>query len=572
MEWTRKELIKAYINFFKSKAHKEIPNSSLIPEHDPTVLFTTAGMHPLVPFILGQKHPQGSRLVNVQKCIRTTDIEKVGDSSHLSFFEMLGNWSFGDYWKKETLSFSFEFLTKILKINPEALHVTCFAGDETAEKDEETAKIWQEIGIPKKSIYFLGKEDNWWGPAGKTGPCGPDTEIFVSGVEIWNDVFLQYNKTEKGIEPLEQKNVDTGMGVERTTMILNKLDDVYATETFLPIIKEIEKISKKKYDKNEKETKAMRIIADHVKAAIFILAEKIQPSNKEQGYVLRRLIRRAVRYGKFLMMQDNFTKKIAKIVLAIYDDYLHLRENKNFILEEIEKEESRFRQSLSAGLRYFEKIAEGRKLISGKDAFLLYQSYGFPIEMTEELASEKNMKIDMEGYQKELEKHQELSRTATKGRFKSGLADKSEETKKLHTATHLLLAALRRVLGEHVEQKGSNITPERLRLDFSHDKKLTNEQLRKIEEIVNKNISQALEVKREEMTLEQAKKAGALGVFEEKYGKLVSVYTIQKGKETVSIEICAGPHVKNTGELGKFKVIKEESVSQGIRRIKARLK
>jgi len=569
---TRKQLIDLYIGFFKSKAHKEIPNASLIPENDPTVLFTTAGMHPLVPFLLGQPHPLGKRLCNVQKCIRTGDIDKVGDEFHLTFFEMLGNWSLGDYFKKDAIKYSLEFLTKVLKIPKEKLSITCFSGDKDAPKDTESARIWLSLGIKKEKIKFLGKEDNWWGPAGNTGPCGPDTEMFVNDCEIWNDVFMQYNKTLDGkYEPLKQKNVDTGMGVERTLAILNGLKSVYETSCFLPIIKEIEKISGKKYGKNKEETRAMRIIADHIKASIFILAEKIQPSNVEQGYVLRRLIRRAIRFGNQLGIKNNFTKKLAEVVINLYDSP-HLKANKQFILNEIEKEEARFRQGLASGLKNFNLIVQNTKgkTISGKEAFLLYQSYGFPLEITQELAKEKGMKVDTASYEIELRKHQELSRTATEGRFKSGLADKSQETTKLHTATHLLNQALRVVLKKQdIYQKGSNITSERLRFDFNFDRKLNEEEIKKVEELVNKKIKECLPVKRGEMSVEQAKKIGAQGVFEHKYGEKVFVFIIgEKGKE-FSKEICAGPHVKNTSELGHFRIIKEESIAAGVRRIRA---
>ena len=564
-KWNRKKLISNYIEFFKSKNHKEIPNSSLVPENDPTVLFTTAGMHPLVPFLLGQTHPQGKRLVNVQKCIRTGDIDEVGNTTHHTFFEMLGNWSLGDYWKKEAIEFSFEFLTKILKIKKENISVTCFAGDKDAVKDEEAAKIWLKLGINK--IKFLGKDDNWWGPAGNTGPCGPDTEMFINGTEIWNDVFMQYNKTaDNKYHELKQKNVDTGMGVERILAVLNNIKDNYLTECFLPIIKEIEKLSKKKYGKNEGETRAMRIIADHIKASVFILAENIVPSNKERGYVLRRLIRRAIRYGKTLMMQNNFTARLAEIVIEMYPDYPLLKQNQDFILQEIEKEENRFRQSLQSGLNFFEKIAK-EKQISGKDAFLLYQSYGFPIEMTQELAKEKKIKINMQEFEQENKKHQELSRTASAGVFKSGLADSSEQTTKLHTAAHMLLAALRQVLKKDIHQKGSNITPERLRFDFSFDRKLTDSELNKVENLVNEKIKANLQVKKEELTLEQAKKSGAEGIFDNKYKNLEKVFVYSIGN--FSKEICSGPHVENTGKLGKFKITKEEASSAGVRRIKA---
>ncbi|MBI2498996.1 alanine--tRNA ligase [Candidatus Woesearchaeota archaeon] len=583
MVYTRSRLIKEYLDFFKSKNHKEIPNVSLIPENDPTVLFTTAGMHPLVPFLLGQKHPLGERLCNVQKCIRTQDIEEVGDEVHHTFFEMLGNWSLGDYFKKEAIEYSFEFLTKVLKITKEKLAVTCFSGDKDAPKDTESEKTWQSLGIPKERIAFLPKENNWWGPAGKTGPCGPDTEMFYwksnkpapkkfdpddkDWVEIWNDVLMQYVKDEKGnYVEAKQKNIDTGMGVERTIAVLNNLEDNYLTDAFLPIIKKIEKISNKKYNKDKEETRAIRIITDHIKASVMILGEGIEPSNKEQGYVLRRLIRRAIRYGKELGIEKGFTKNIAESVLEIYEDYLHLKQKKEFIFNELEKEEKRFKQTLNTGLKYFEKISRDKKEIQGKEAFLLYQSYGFPLEMILELAKEKKIKIDTEGFKKEFEKHQKLSRTATEGKFKSGLADNSEATKKLHTATHLLNEALRISLNKpDLIQKGSNITPERLRFDFNFDRKLTNEEIKKVEDLVNKKIRESLEVKRQEMTVDEAKKLGAQGVFEHKYGEKVSVYIINN----FSKEICTGPHVKNTKEIGKFKIIKEEAVAAGIRRIKA---
>jgi len=558
----RKELIKKYIDFFKSKKHKEIANSSLIPENDPTALFISAGMHPLVPYLLGQTHPLGKRLCNIQKCIRTTDIEEVGDSCHHTFIEMLGNWSLGDYWKKEAVEYSLEFLTKILKIPKEKLSITCFKGDKDIPKDIETAEIWKSLGI--KNIKFLGKKDNWWGPVGKTGPCGPDTEIFTKGFEIWNNVFMQYFKNERGECKLaDHKNIDTGMGVERTVTILSGLEDDYLSDSFLPIIKEIEKISKRKYKGNEK---AMRIIADHIKAAVFIIADGVLPGNKEQGYVLRRLIRRAIRYGKIIMMQNNFTKKIGEIVIKIYDDYSHLKNNKEKILEELEKEEKKFRQTLAAGLRYFNKVTKGKKKISGKDSFLLFQSYGFPLEMIKELTVERKIEIDEKGFEKESKKHQELSRTAAAGRFKSGLADKSEKTTKLHTAAHLLLQALKIILKDNsIEQRGSNITPERLRLDFSFPRKLTKEELQDIENLVNAQIENSYEVERREMSPEQAKAEGACGIFDKKYGEKVSVYTIGD----FSKEICAGPHVENISVLGKFKIIKEGSSSSGVRRIKA---
>ena len=561
----RKELIKKYIDFFKSKNHKELANSSLIPENDPTVLFTTAGMHPLIPYLMNQPHPLGKKLCGVQRCIRTSDIDKIGDVNHHTFFEMLGNWSLGDYWKKQAIEYSIEFLTNVLGIPKEKLSVTCFKGDKNAPKDNETAKIWESFGINK--IKFLGKKENWWGPAGKIGLCGPDTEMFVNNIEIWNDVFMQYFKDEKGRYKLaKQKNIDTGMGVERTVAILNGLKDNYLADMWLPIIQEIEKISKRKYKGNEK---AMRIIADHIKTAVFIISDGVSPGNKEQGYILRRLIRRAIRYGKTLMMQNNFTKRIGEIIIKIYENYPELKNNKQKILEELEKEEKRFRQTLASGLRYFNKVAKDKKKLSGKDSFLLFQSYGFPIEIIKELAKERKIKLDEKGFESESKKHQELSRTATIGRFKSGLADKSEATTKLHTTTHILLQALKIILkDDSIEQRGSNITPERLRLDFSFPRKITKEELQDIENLVNSQIKSSCKVIRQEMSPEQARIKGACGIFNKKYGEKVSVYTIGD----FSKEICAGPHVKNTSEIGKFKIKKEESSSSGVRRIKAILK
>jgi alanyl-tRNA synthetase len=560
---TRKELIRKYIDFFISKNHKLIPNSSLIPENDPTALFISAGMHPLVPFLLGQSHPLGKRLVDVQKCIRTTDIEEVGDQTHHTFFEMLGNWSIGDYWKEDAIKYSFEFLTKELKIPQEKIEITCFKGDKDAKKDTESSKIWEEQGIKKKNIKFLPKKDNWWGPAGKTGPCGPDTEMFVNGVEIWNDVFMEYYKDEKEkYLPAKQRNIDTGMGVERTVAILNNLEDNYLTECFLPLINKIEDLCKKKYKDNKKE---MRIIADHIKAAIFIISDGITPSNTEQGYILRRLIRRAIRYGQFLGIKENFTSKLVDSVIEIYPDYYELEKSRSNLINELEREENKFRQTLERGINMFERITQGKKDISPKESFLLYQSYGFPVEMIEEECKARKIKFSREEFEAECKIHQELSRTAAEGRFKSGLADNSQETTKLHTACHLLLAAIRKILKDNsINQKGSNITSERLRFDFNFPRKLTEEELKEIEKEVNSNIQKAYPVIREEISLDEAKKRGITGVFEHKYGDIVSIYTIGE----CSKEICTGPHVNNTCELGKFKIIKEESSSSGVRRIK----
>lgn len=579
----RKKLIKKYIDFFKSKNHQEVPNASLIPENDPTALFISAGMHPLVPYIIGQPHPLGKRLVNVQKCVRTVDIEEVGNTTHHTFFEMLGNWSLGDYWKEQAIEYSFEFLTEILKIPVERLAISVFKGDKNAQKDNESAKIWNSLKIPKERIAFLSKSENWWGPAGKTGPCGPDTEMFYwkskeippptkfdpkdeNWVEIWNDVLMQYNKDEKGnYNPARQKNIDTGMGVERTVTILNGLEDNYLAEMWKPVIQKIEELSKKDYGADKGETKAMRIIADHIKASVFMLNDGVLPDHKERGYVLRRLIRRAIVYGKKLGLRD-FTSKVAESVFEIYDDYPELQKNKNKILEELEKEEERFMKTLEKGMKIFEKMTKDKKEISGKDSFLLYQSYGFPIEITKELTSEKKIKINKKEFEDEKIKHIQVSGSAILGRFKSGLADDSKATTKLHTATHLLLAALRIVLKDkNIIQKGSNITSERLRLDFSFPRKLTKSELQEVEDLVNAQIQKSCEIRREVMSPKQAKKEGALGVFDAKYGEKISVYTV----EDFSKEICAGPHVKNTCELGHFKIKKEEASSAGVRRIKA---
>lgn len=588
---TRQQLIKLYIEFFKKHKHKHIPSSSLIPENDPTVLFTTAGMHPLIPYLLGQKHPLGKKLCGVQKCIRTQDIDEVGDDVHLTFFEMLGNWSLGEYFKKEAIEMSFEFLTKELTLPLNKLAVSCFEGDKDAEKDEEAAKIWNSLGIPKDRIYFFPKKDNWWDPAGETGPCGPDTEMFfwvekgkpqnlTTGdnkerwTEIWNDVFMQYDKTKHGAYiPLKQKNVDTGMGVERTLSVMNNFKSVYETSIFQPIIKEIESLSKKKYGKNKSDTKAMRIVADHIRAATFILGDEraIKPSNVGQGYVLRRLIRRAIRYGKILGIKDFFTSKVAKSILPIYPDYQELHRNHSFIVQQLDEEEQRFNHTLEKGLKEFKKMIKDKKenIITGKEAFLLFQSFGFPIEFTEELAEEQNIIVDLEEYNSEFQRHQDLSRTSSAGMFKSGLADNSNATKKLHTATHLLNEALRKVISKDIKQKGSNITPERLRFDFNFSRKLTEDEIKLVEDEINRVINLSLPIKREEIPLEDAIESGAQSEFGAKYPELVSVYTIEDKKSWYSKEICTGPHVNNTKEIGKFKIIKEESVAAGIRRIKA---
>lgn len=570
------ELKKKYIEFFKKNNHKEIVNASLIPENDPTVLFTTAGMHPLVPFLLGEKHPAGKRLVNVQKCIRTGDIDEVGDEFHLTFFEMLGNWSLGEYFKDEMIEMSFDFLINELGLDIERIGISCFKGDKDAAKDLESAKKWEKIGIKKGKIIFLPKSENWWGPAGNTGPCGPDTEMFYytgektpkefnnedkKWVEIWNDVFMEYNKNKNGkYEKLKQRNVDTGMGVERTLMTLNGYDNVYEVDTLKPLILKIERLSRKN------ELRSKRIIVDHLRAATFILNEKIEPSNIEQGYVLRRLIRRAIRHGRLLDIKHRFCSEIVKEIFEVYKSEYKFDER--FILEQIGKEEEKFDRALNQGLRVFENEIKNlkNKKLNGEVAFKLFSSYGFPLEMTEELAKEKKLKIDKEKFEEEFEKHRELSRTAAVGKFKSGLADHSIETTRLHTATHLLLQALKEVLKDKsIMQKGSNITHERLRFDFNFSRKLTEGELKKIEQKVNEQIEKKIDVHWEEMSLKKAKEKGISGAFEHKYGEMVKVYFIGD----YSKELCAGPHVTNTKELGKFKIVKEESSSAGVRRIKA---
>jgi len=587
------ELRQKYLDFFKSKGHAIITSASLIPDNDPTVLFTTAGMHPLVPYLMGEKHPEGNRLVNAQKCIRTSDIDEVGDTVHHTFFEMLGNWSLGNYFKKEAITWSWEFLTdeKWINLDKNRIAVSVFAGDADAPFDQEAYNIWKEIDIASDRIAKLPKKDNWWGPAGITGPCGPDTEMFYwagskyvpekfysedkKWVEIWNDVFMQYYKNENGIyKPLPQQNVDTGMGLERTLAVINGLDDNYQSELFINIIKKIEELSDKKYGHADDITRAMRIIADHIKASVFIIGDDkgIAPSNTDQGYIVRRLIRRAIRYGKQLEIEKQlWTKDLAQIIINDYKEaYPELEKNKNFIFKNLEIEENKFSKTLVIGER---KIALTNTAITGTVAFNLYQTYGFPLEMTKEIIAKKGLKIiNEEDFQKELKRHQDLSRTASAGKFKGGLADASEETKKLHTAAHLLLASLRKVLGDHVQQKGSNITPERLRFDFSHPNKLTDEQKNEVEKLVNEAINANLPVIINEMPLFEAKKGGAIGVFTSKYGERVKVYIIGdslSGQSAFIKEICGGPHADRTGRLGKFKIKKEQSSSAGVRRIKA---
>ncbi len=600
---TSSELRQKYLDFFKAKNHAVISSASLIPENDPTVLFTTAGMHPLVPYLLGETHPAGDKLTSAQKCIRTGDIEEVGDRTHHTFFEMMGNWSLGAYFKEESINYSWEFLTSLeyLGLDKNRLAVSVFIGDDDAPFDNEAYNFWKNIfeanGLPIERIAKLPKKNNWWGPAGVTGPCGPDTEIFywsgdakeVPGffnddndfwVEIWNNVFMQYNKNAEGkFEALKQQNVDTGLGLERVCAVINDLDDNYQTDLFINIISKIEELSGHEYKESEEITKAMRIVSDHLKAATFIIGDKhgITPSNTDQGYVVRRLIRRAIRYGKQIgITKELWTAEISQVVINDYQNiYSELKENQEFILENIKKEEDKFSKTLEKGLIEFNKITGDK--IDGVTAFNLYQSYGFPLEITEELAAEKGITIDKEAFEVELKKHQDLSRTASAGKFKGGLADSGEETTKLHTAAHLLLASLRKVLGDHVLQKGSNITAERLRLDFSHPEKMTPEQISEVEVLVNGAISQNFPIVCEQLSLDEAKNRGAMGVFDSKYGEQVKVYTVSELKEdgspiidkAFSQEICGGPHVDMTGILGHFKIQKEEASSSGVRRIKA---
>lgn len=580
------ELKKRFLDFFVKKGHKILPNLPLVPENDPTTLFISAGMQPLVPYLLGEPHPLGRRLCSLQRCLRTDDIEKVGDTSHLTFFEMLGNWSLGDYWKKESLSWSYEFLTKILGLDPRRFYVTIFAGDKNAPKDEESEKIWLSLGIPSSRIYSLSRKDNWW-EVGETGPGGPDSEIFYDTgkppcgpncrpgdgcgrfFEMWNNVFMEYNRKSDGTyERLRQKNVDTGMGVERTIVILQGKDDLFQTEIFTPIIKKVEEqIEKKKI--SEEEYPKIRIIADHLRAAVFLIADGVFPSNVEQGYVLRRLIRRAARYGRLLGLPEGFTFKVSEVVIATMGrEYSELEKNRQLILDVLKEEEEKFYKLLEKGLKEIEK----HPLLDGKTAFWLYETYGIPLEMIEEIAQERGQKIDRESFEKEFRKHQQLSRRGVKKKFAGGLAGHSPEEIKLHTATHLLHQALRMTLGSHVRQAGSHITPQRLSFDFTHPTPLTNQQIQKIEVLINEKIRQNLPVTFKVMTIQEAKKEGALAFFGEKYGEKVKVYFIgpSKGeKRPFSIEVCGGPHVSFTGEIGGVKIIKEESIGAGKRRIYA---
>ena len=591
---TSAQLREMFQKFMESKGCARIHSASVIPENDPTVLFTTAGMHPLVPYLMGAKHPAGTRLTDVQKCIRTGDIDDVGDSSHLTFFEMLGNWSLGDYFKKEAISWSWEFLTspEYLGLDKDRLAFTVFEGDENCPRDTESHDLWRSMGVAEDHIFYLPKEHNWWGPAGITGPCGPDTEMFIITdkepcgpdcspacscgryLEIWNDVFMQYNKQADGtFAPLAQKNVDTGMGLERTICVLNGKKTVYETDAFTDILAKIAELSGHTYGENEEVTKAFRIVADHMRTSTFILGDDrgVSPSNTDQGYILRRLIRRAVRYAMQLGMPEGFTCEIAKVIINQYKDvYPELERNSAFVLEQLKLEEGRFARTLKQGNKEFDKVASRVEngTLDGLSAFHLYDTYGFPIEMTCELARERGLKVDISAFEECFKQHQATSHAGAEQRFKGGLADHSEETTKLHTATHLLHAALRKVLGDEVHQKGSNITAERLRFDFTFGRKVTKEELAEVEKLVNEAIESHTPVVCREMTVADAKAEGAIGLFESKYGEKVRTYKMGD----YSFEICGGPHAENTGDLGEFHILKEESSSAGVRRIKAVLK
>ncbi|MDR0888129.1 MAG: alanine--tRNA ligase [Candidatus Methanoplasma sp.] len=579
------ELREAFVNFFKERGHTYIRSASLIPENDPTVLFTTAGMHPLVPYLLGERHPGGTRLVDFQKCVRTGDIDEVGDATHLTFFEMLGNWSLGDYFKQDSIKFSIDFLHDVLKIDNDHLAVTAFEGEEGIPRDNETAEIWKSHGIKDEQIFFYGRKDNWWGPAGQTGPCGPDTEIFFDDgrkkcgpscgpschcgkyVEIWNNVFMQYNKDKEGkFTPLKQKNVDTGMGLERALCFVNGAKNVYDTSLFSGIIGKLEELSGKSYNDD---IKAFRIISDHLRAATFMLGDGVVPAKIGQGYILRRLIRRASRYMSGIGIEGVTMQQISEVVVREYSKaYPELEANKDSIYTQITAEEEKFHKTLSKGLRRFdEMLAENgeSKVLNGELVFRLYDTFGFPVELTQELAAEKEYTVDVADFDRRFKEHQEKSRAGSDQTFKGGLADASEQTTKLHTATHILNAALRNIVDPEIRQKGSNITAERLRFDFNLDRKLTEEELSKIEKFVNEAIEADIPVICEELSYEEARKRNAIGVFNDKYGEVVKVYSIGD----VSVELCGGPHVKHTGEIGKFKITKEESSAAGVRRIKA---
>lgn len=621
------EIREKYLQYFQKQGHAIIPSASIMPENDPTTLFTSSGMQPLVPYLLGEKHPEGKRLVNAQKSFRAEDMEEVGDNRHTTFFEMLGNWSLGDYFKKEQLPWFFGFLTEELGLDPQRLYVTVFRGNEDIgiAKDQEAIDTWKEIykkvgieahdidyrtiqeaeevGLAGGRIFCYVERKNWWSRSGVPSnmpvgePGGPDSEMFIDlgadlkkhensawadkkchvncdcgrFIELGNSVFMEFIRTEKGFEKLKQQNVDFGGGLERIVMAVQGKDNIFETDLFINILNKTTELSGgKKYKDHYRE---FEVIADHMRASTFIMGDDrgVAPSNTGQGYLVRRLLRRALRYGRLLgITQELWLAEIAKIIVADYQEiYPELGRNLNFIVQNINEEQLKFEKTLERGLKEFEKIEAGNKVVSGIDAFNLFQSFGFPIEMTKELALEKGLTVDEVDFQKELEKHQELSRTASAGMFKGGLADQSQETTRLHSAAHLMLAGLRKVLGDHVIQRGSNITAERLRYDFVHPEKMTEEQIKQVEEYVNSAIEKKLPVKCEEMEIGQAKELGAMGVFESKYGEMVKVYSFGEGENMASMEICGGPHVSNTGELGHFKIQKEESSSAGVRRIKA---
>ena len=585
------ELIKKYLEFFGSEGHKEIASASLIPENDPTVLFTTAGMHPLVPYLLGEKHPAGNRLTDVQKCVRTGDIDEVGDSSHCTFFEMLGNWSLGDYFKRESIEFSYRFLFDVLKLDRDKVVVSVFAGDNEVPADEESVTYWKNMGMSEDKIFRLPRKNNWWGPAGVTGPCGPDTEIFIDTgkpkcspdcspacdcgkyLEIWNNVFMEYFKDEQGkLSSLAQKNVDTGMGVERTLTVLGGLSSVYDTDLFANAIKLIEDKSNKKYGESEETTRAIRIVADHIRTATMIMGDYkgVTPSNVDQGYVVRRLIRRAVRFASSLDLDESSIIELAELYIEQYKSrYKELEQNRDKVTSELAKEIDKFSKTIEQGMKEIDKVLGFVKngVLNGKTAFRLYDTFGFPIEMTVEICKEKGYEVDLEGYEAAFAKHKEASKAGATVKFAGGLADHEEQTTRLHTAAHLMLAGLRKVLGDSVYQRGSNITAERLRFDFNLDRPMTDDEKKAVEEYVNEAISNKVDVICKEMSLDEARKTGATGIFDNKYGEVVKVYEIAG----YSKEICGGPHAQNTGELGVFKIAKEQSSSAGVRRIKATL-
>lgn len=587
---TMAELRKLFLQFFSEKGHTVIPSASLIPENDPTVLFTTAGMHPLVPYLMGEAHPAGTRLTDVQKCVRTGDIDEVGDASHLTFFEMLGNWSLGDYFKHESIAWSWEFLTdeKWLGIDKDRLYFTCFEGNENAPRDTYSHDRWVEMGVDPSHIFYLGAKHNWWIP-GTSGPCGPDTEIFFDTgkekccescdpscscgkyLEIWNNVFMEYfQPVNEPLRPLAKRNVDTGMGLERTIATLQGAESVYDTDAFTNILAKISELSGKNYRDNAETIRAFRIVADHIRTSTFMLGDPrgVTPSNVDQGYILRRLIRRALRYAMQLGMPENSLGKIAEVVIEDYGNiYPELEENRKHIVMELDAEEARFQRTLTNGMREFERI-KGKfenGVIDGKNAFRLFDTFGFPIEFTEEMAHENGLTVDVDGFHAAFEEHQQKSKAGAEQKFKGGLAEATDETAKLHTATHLLQAALRKVLDDTVSQKGSNITAERLRFDFSFPRKVTPEELKQVEELVQQAIDAHVDITCEEMTVPEARAKGAIGLFGDKYGERVKVYTMGD----YSCEICGGPHAANTGDLGTFKIKKEEASSAGVRRIKA---